>query len=105
MHPEFELQVWEKMNLCFLEFLNKNRCLSKEEIKEYCKKIKSNIDPLYFFDFYEGNGWKVGRNPMKDWQASIRTWSAKNKNQKSSNSEVGRILTNNNENKYEDTLW
>ncbi len=27
-----------------------------------------------FVNFYESNGWKVGKNPMKDWKASIRTW-------------------------------
>jgi hypothetical protein len=26
------------------------------------------------FDFYESNGWKVGRNPMKSWEASLRNW-------------------------------
>lgn len=27
-----------------------------------------------WFDHYEANGWKVGKNPMKDWKASVRTW-------------------------------
>ena len=27
-----------------------------------------------FFDFYESNGWKVGRNSMKDWKAACRNW-------------------------------
>ena len=27
-----------------------------------------------FIDYYDANGWKVGKNPMKDWKASIRTW-------------------------------
>ena len=25
-------------------------------------------------DYYESNGWKVGRNAMKDWKAAVRTW-------------------------------
>ena len=25
-------------------------------------------------DFYDANGWKVGKNPMKDWKAAVRTW-------------------------------
>jgi hypothetical protein len=25
-------------------------------------------------DYYEANGWKVGRNPMKDWRAACRNW-------------------------------
>ena len=27
-----------------------------------------------FMDYYDSNGWKVGRNPMKDWKASARKW-------------------------------
>ena len=25
-------------------------------------------------DYYESNGWKVGRNPMRDWKATVRRW-------------------------------
>jgi hypothetical protein len=27
-----------------------------------------------FIDYYEGNGWKIGKNPMKDWQSTARRW-------------------------------
>ena len=27
-----------------------------------------------WLDFYASNGWKVGRNPMKDWKACMRKW-------------------------------
>ena len=27
-----------------------------------------------FFDYYESNGWKVGKVPMKDWRAAVRMW-------------------------------
>ena len=27
-----------------------------------------------FFDYYEANGWKVGKNSMRDWKAAVRTW-------------------------------
>lgn len=47
---------------------------SLEEIREYCKERKNHINAQVFFDYYESNGWKVGRTPMKDWRASIRTW-------------------------------
>jgi hypothetical protein len=32
------------------------------------------VDPERFFTYYESNGWKVGRNAMKDWRAAVRTW-------------------------------
>lgn len=45
-----------------------------EEIKAYCKERKNSINPEQFLAYYEANGWKVGRNPMKDWRAAIRSW-------------------------------
>lgn len=46
-----------------------------EEIRSYCKKRNNSVDPQRFYDYYQSNGWKVGKNPMKDWQAAIRsTW-------------------------------
>lgn len=27
-----------------------------------------------FFDYYEANGWRVGRNPMKLWPAALANW-------------------------------
>lgn len=45
-----------------------------EEIAAYCKERNNGIDPQQFWDFYESNGWKVGKNPMKDWRAAVRTW-------------------------------
>lgn len=44
-----------------------------EEVTAYAQQINCN-DPAGFFDFYSANGWKVGRNPMKDWQATLRNW-------------------------------
>ena len=27
-----------------------------------------------FVDFYASKGWRVGKEPMKDWEAAVRTW-------------------------------
>ena len=54
-----------------------------QDIKAYCIEINSNIDAENFYDYYESNGWKVGKNAMKDWKATVRTWSRKEKPQKS----------------------
>jgi hypothetical protein len=27
-----------------------------------------------FFDFHESKGWIIGKSPMKDWRAAVRTW-------------------------------
>ena len=50
-----------------------------EEVESYCKERKNNVDPERFIDFYESKGWKVGKTPMKDWKACIRTWESKTK--------------------------
>lgn len=44
------------------------------EIKEYCIERNNNVNAEQFFDYYESNGWKVGKNSMKDWKAAVRTW-------------------------------
>lgn len=45
-----------------------------EEVAEYCAERGNSVDPQAFMDFYTSNGWKVGKNPMKDWRAAVRTW-------------------------------
>lgn len=45
-----------------------------EEVKNYISEKELNIQAESFIDYYEGNGWKVGRNAMKDWKATIRNW-------------------------------
>ena len=44
---------------------------------EYAEHKSLTVDtflPDDFFDYYEGNGWKRGKNPMKDWEATARSW-------------------------------
>ena len=47
---------------------------SLNEVKTYCQERQNNVDAERFVDYYEANGWKVGKNPMKDWKAAVRTW-------------------------------
>lgn len=44
------------------------------EVKEYCKERKNTVDADKFINYYESNGWKVGKNSMKDWKAAVRNW-------------------------------
>jgi hypothetical protein len=50
-----------------------------EEVKEYCQERNNGIDAQHFVDHYTANGWMVGRNKMKDWKASVRTWEKNDK--------------------------
>lgn len=45
-----------------------------EEVQAYCFERGNSVDPNQFVDFYTSKGWKVGKNPMKDWKAAVRTW-------------------------------
>ena len=45
-----------------------------EEIDKYCRSRRNNVDARKFYNYYESNGWKVGKNPMKSWEAAVRTW-------------------------------
>jgi hypothetical protein len=47
---------------------------SFDDVAAYCAERGNRINPQAFLDYYESNGWKVGRSTMKDWQAAIRTW-------------------------------
>lgn len=44
------------------------------DIAEYCLERNNVVDAQKFYDYYSSNGWKVGKNPMKDWKAAVRTW-------------------------------
>ena len=45
-----------------------------EEVQSYCRDRQNDVDAQRFIDYYSSNGWKVGKNPMKDWRAAVRTW-------------------------------
>lgn len=51
-----------------------------EEIKDYCSEQNYiHIDPEYFIDYYESNGWMAGKSKMKDWKATVRNWERRGK--------------------------
>lgn len=50
------------------------------DISQYLTDVK-NYDEFtadgfadQFWHYYESNGWRVGKVPMKDWKAALRTW-------------------------------
>lgn len=51
-----------------------------EQVEEYCNERGNCVDPVKWHDHYTSNGWKVGKNPMKDWKAAIRTWERNDNN-------------------------
>jgi len=53
-----------------------------EAVKTFAERHgKAVVDPVTFFEYYQANGWKVGKNKMKDWRAAFRMWEAREKKQ------------------------
>lgn len=52
-----------------------------EEVQAYCDERKNGILGQQFCDFYSSKGWKIGKEPMKDWKAAVRTWEMRRKDQ------------------------
>lgn len=50
-----------------------------EDVRAYCEERQNGIDAQRFIDYYESNGWKVGRSTMKDWKAAVRNWERREK--------------------------
>jgi hypothetical protein len=63
-----------------------------EDVVDYCNERKNNVDAEKFYDYYSSNGWKVGKNAMKDWKASVRTWE-KNSTDNKKVSQPKQVLT------------
>ena len=63
-----------------------------EEVADYCNERNNDVDADKFYDYYSSNGWKVGKNAMKDWKASVRTWE-KNTTQQQKVSQPKQVLT------------
>lgn len=50
---------------------------SVQQIKEYMRELNMEDVSSRFVDYYDSNGWKVGKNAMKDWKATVRNWNKK----------------------------
>ena len=48
-----------------------------EECIAYANEKGYNWDVTRFYNYYESNGWRVGRNPMKNWKAAMSSWNTK----------------------------
>lgn len=52
---------------------------SLEDVAAYCRERSNTVDPQRFVDYYTANGWRAGKQPMKDWRAAVRTWEGREK--------------------------
>lgn len=57
--------------------INKNRCSFEQAYEYMSSRIgidQAKIQAEKFVNYYESNGWKVGKNPMKSWTHAINNW-------------------------------
>jgi len=86
------------------KYLNKTKSLNKTEgaqktkrfieptlnqVKEdFIKKGSTETEAIKFHAYYASNGWKVGKNKMKNWNAAISGWIARNPKIKKTDSQI-----------------
>ncbi len=66
---------------------------SVDEVRDYCLERDNGIDPEAFCDYYISKGWMVGKNKMKDWKASVRTWERNHKQKPQAKTESSNPFT------------
>ena len=74
---EKDIEIEKKIHSSAKSTTTKRKRFEKptlSQITQYCLERNSNVNAEQFFDYYESNGWKVGKNSMKDWKACVRTW-------------------------------
>lgn len=45
-----------------------------EEVEAEIEAMGYHVDARAFIAYYDSNGWKVGKNPMKSWKSALTTW-------------------------------
>ena len=59
---------------------NKSKIFKKPTVEQILNEFP-NFNAEHFFNYYESNGWMVGKNKMKNWKATVKTWMSKDYNQ------------------------
>ena len=50
---------------------------SLEEVMSFSQEAGLNVDVQYFYNYYEANGWYIGKRPIRDWKAALKAWARK----------------------------
>ena len=58
-------------------------------VREYCLSRGNTIDPEEFMDWYEARDWMTGKTRMKDWQATVRGWERRRKQEQKEQTQTG----------------
>ena len=60
-----------------------------KEVTAYVIEKGYTFSPQAFYDYYEANGWRVGKNPMKKWKAACANWQRMEQQLKPNNNGTG----------------
>ena len=52
-----------------------------EEVMTFSQETGLDADAHLFFDYYEANGWRIGKQPIRNWKAALRAWARKKPSQ------------------------
>ena len=47
------------------------------EVMEFSQREGIQADVEYFYNYYEANGWHMGKQPIRDWKAALKAWARK----------------------------
>ena len=62
-----------------------------EEVTEYCKAQQNGINPVTWWNFYDGKNWMVGKNKMVRWKSTMATWKKDEPESKGTNLNAGQV--------------
>lgn len=48
-----------------------------EQVEAYCREKDLQVDPQFFWDYYEADEWKSQGRPVKSWKQKLLTWHRK----------------------------
>lgn len=48
-----------------------------EEVAAFIKEKGYTVNATAFWNYYESNGWMIGKSKMKKWKAAVATWQTK----------------------------
>jgi hypothetical protein len=52
---------------------------TQEVVTYFLEKGSNKKEGERFYYYYESQGWRVGKNPMKDWKMAASGWISRNK--------------------------
>ena len=68
---------------------------TEDEVRDFCReKGYTKVNAADFIDYYESNGWMVGKNKMKDWKRTVSRWERMDQQGRGGNCAAGQAGNN-----------